>query len=358
MNNYIQLVKSFFNRNQISYLILYVTNRCNFKCDFCFYYAEIEKGQRIDELTLEEIRKISENIGPLVQLSITGGEPFLCEDLAEITGFFIKNNFVKYITIPTNASLTKRMVEYLERVLPKYPHTYFRIPFSIDGIGEAHDRYRSAPGSYKKIQKSYQAIGSLRKKYHNLILDSNTIFTSDSQATILETIKTIYQCFDFDNVSITYIRGDVKNQALKKPSFQKYLEVNDYLESLRRKKEKRFLYPLWRAVRDVSREYLIRTVLDDKFITPCTAGRKLLIISESGEVYPCEILKRSMGNVRDFNFDIKKLISNSENQKLFKWIKDSKCKCGFECALAANVLWGKSSYFKLLKSAVKNIGKS
>lgn len=355
---YFNLAKSFLNKNQVSYLIFYVTNRCNFKCNFCFYYEEIEKGQKTNELSLEEIRKISENSGPLIQLSVTGGEPFLCEDLAEITGFFIKNNFVKYITIPTNASLTSKMVNYLENVLPKYPDAYFRIPFSIDGIGEAHDKYRSAPGSYKKIQKSYKALSLLRKRYPNLVLDSNTVFTSDSEDTILGTIRAIHHYFNFDNISITYVRGDTKNLALKKTSFQKYIEANNYLQSLERKKEKRFLYPFWRAVRDVSREYLIKTVLNDQFITPCTAGKKILIISETGELYPCEILKRSMGNVRDFNFDIKKVVSNTENQRLLKWIKDSKCKCSFECALAANVVWGKFSYFKLLNSAIRNIGKT
>ncbi len=29
---------------QIGYLILYVTNRCNFRCPFCFYVSEIAAG--------------------------------------------------------------------------------------------------------------------------------------------------------------------------------------------------------------------------------------------------------------------------------------------------------------------------
>lgn len=351
------LARSFFNRDQVSYLILYVTNRCNFRCNFCFYHAEVEKGRKVNELTLEEIKKISENLGPIIQLSITGGEPFLRDDLDEITDFFIKNNFVKYITIPTNASLTSRIVDYLEKVLPAYPDTYFRIPLSIDGIGEEHDKNRSFPGSYKRITESYAAISPLRNKYRNLVFDSNTVFTSNSQDTILETIRTIYRDFDFDNISVTYVRGDIKDEELKKMFFAKYLELNDYLENLIREKEDRLFYPVWRAVRDISREYLIRTVMDNKFITPCTAGRKLLIISETGNVYPCEILNRGMGNVRDYDFNIKRILSQPENMKLLRWIKDSKCKCTFECALAANVLWGKFSYIRLLKSAIKNIGK-
>lgn len=350
------LAKSFFNRNQVSYLILYVTNRCNFRCSFCFYHTEVEKGRKVNELTLEEIRKISENLGPVIQLSITGGEPFLRDDLVEITDFFMKNNFVKYITIPTNASLSERIVAYLEKVLPQHQCAYFRIVFSIDGIGKQHDLYRSCPGSYKKILDTYAAVSPLRKKYHNLVLDSNSVYTSNTEETILETIKTIKKEFDFDNISVTYARGDIKNQSLKNSSFKKYLEMNDYLKNIKRTKERRFLYPVWRGVRDVSREYLIRSVVNEEFVSHCVAGRKLIILGETGEVFPCEILKQGMGNIRDCEYDLKGLLSQGKNRELVKWIKKSKCKCSFECALAANVIWGKWALFKILKASIKNIG--
>lgn len=358
INGLYQTTKSFLSRDQVSYLVLYVTNRCNFRCNFCFYHAEVEKGRKSNELSSAEIRRFSETLGPIIQLSLTGGEPFLRDDLAEITEIFIKNNCVKYITVPTNASLTAAIVKYLEQVLPKYPNTYFRIPFSIDGIGDAHDRNRSFPGSYKKMMESYKAVSPLRKTYRNLVLDSNTVFTAQTQDTIMDTVRTLNEEFDFDNISVTYARGDVKAAELKKTAFEKYIELNNYLEGLKRKKEGRFLYPLWRAVRDVSREYLVRTVVDDEFITPCTAGRKLLVVSETGEVYPCEILQKSMGNLKDYGFDVRKLLKDPKNRELLRWIEDSRCRCTFECALAANVLWGNSSLLRLVRSALKNIGRN
>jgi len=51
---------SILNPNQVSYMIFYVTNRCNFRCNFCFYSAEIEKGLKPNEMTVEEIRKFEE----------------------------------------------------------------------------------------------------------------------------------------------------------------------------------------------------------------------------------------------------------------------------------------------------------
>ena len=147
------------------------------------------------------------------------------------------------------------------------------------------------------------------------------------------------------------------NNCSKNASVGKYVEINSYLEGLERTKEKRRFYYVWRGVRDLSREYLVKTLSKGEPVTPCVAGRKLLIISETGEVYPCEILDKSMGNLRDFGFDLRRLVNREQNKELLKWIRESKCKCSFECALAANVLWGKASYMKLLKASLKNIGK-
>lgn len=353
-----QFFKGFFDPSQPSYLILYVTNQCNFRCDFCFYHKEIARGPRSDELTLAEIARISQRLGPVIQLSLTGGEPFLRQDLDEITLLFAKNNYVRYLTVPTNASLPQPMVRYLEKVLPRCPDTYFRLVFSIDGIGEDHDRYRQAPGSYQKIIKSYQAILPLKKRFSNLVLDANTVFIASNQDKILETLKAIDEAFDFDNMSVTYVRGDIKSPDLKKISFQRYLEANEFLENIRRKKEKRFLYPLWRAVRDISREHLIRIETHGEYVTPCVAGRKLLVIRESGDVQPCEILDKTFGNVRECDYDVHALLARKQNRALRKGIVDSRCRCTFECALVANVLWSRPDYIRLLRKAVKNFGKT
>jgi len=349
---------SIVNPNQVSYMIFYVTNRCNFRCDFCFYSEEIEKGLKPDEMTVEEIRKFAPTIGPLVQLSMTGGETFLRKEFPEISGVLIDATGARWVTIPTNASLTNKMVSFLEDTLPRFPDTYFRLTFSVEGIGEVHDKLRSMPGSYKKIQKSYDIISPLRSKFPNLVLDCNSVFTSSSENHLLETLKVLDKSFNFDNMSVTYARGVMKDENLKNVSKSRYKLINEFLEKREKYKEKRLLYPLWRGVNSVSRENLMRTVFDDEFITSCVAGRKLLVVSETGEVQPCEVLGKSIGNLRNHDWDLKKLLKENSVHEMQKWIKDTKCKCSFECALAANVVWKPKNYPRVASSAIKNIGKS
>jgi len=91
VGSYLESLRSFLDPRQVGYLIFYVTNRCNFRCEFCFYYAEIEKGRKPNELSLDEIDQLTRKLGPLLQLSLTGGEPFLRKDLDEITHMFVEN---------------------------------------------------------------------------------------------------------------------------------------------------------------------------------------------------------------------------------------------------------------------------
>ena len=112
----------------------------------------------------------------------------------------------------------------------KHRSTYFRLAFSIDGIGEQHDKNRSMPGSYKKIVDAYNAISPLRSRFKNLVLDSNTVFTSSTEDNIVEIMQHLDENFEFDNQTVTYARGDIKDENLKSAAAEKYRELNDFFE--------------------------------------------------------------------------------------------------------------------------------
>ena len=349
--------ESFLRPSQVGYLILFVTNRCNFRCDFCFYYDEIEKGEKADELSLDEIGKLAAGIGPLLQLSLTGGEPFLRSDFTELTSIMLDHTQALRVTVPTNASLTDKMVAYLEELLPRYPDTSFRLAFSIEGIGDEHDRLRSMPGSYQKVQESYAAISPLRQRFDNFALECNSVFSAGSETTLIPTIKHLAKEFRFDSISVTYARGNIKDPELQKISKQRYRETNDFIMGLDKRRKKGLIYPVVRGIAEVTRDIMMRTEFDGEFVTPCMGGKKLIVVSETGDVLPCEILGKTMGNLRDFDFALYDLLAEPANRDLLKWIEESECKCSFECALAANVAWHPSLYPRVLAATLRNIGK-
>ncbi|MBF0194856.1 MAG: 4Fe-4S cluster-binding domain-containing protein, partial [Magnetococcales bacterium] len=86
------------------YLILYVTSRCNQKCNMCFYWQELNNFKKSQEFTLDEYKKIAQNFPDLFQLTITGGEPTLRDDLADIVEIFYKTCRPRRVTIASNGS--------------------------------------------------------------------------------------------------------------------------------------------------------------------------------------------------------------------------------------------------------------
>ena len=81
--------------------------------------------------------------------------------------------------------------------------------------------------------------------------------------------------------------------------------------------------------------------------------KKLIVVSETGDVFPCEILGKKMGNIKEFEYDISKVLQRNESKNLRKWIKDTKCKCTFECATAANIVWNYKNVPKIAGSALR-----
>ena len=92
-----------FNR-QLSYLRLSVTDLCNYRCTYCLPDGYQGKAKP-DELSLQEIE-------PLVQtfarngtrkIRLTGGEPTLRRDLADIIAICKAQPEIESIALTTNA---------------------------------------------------------------------------------------------------------------------------------------------------------------------------------------------------------------------------------------------------------------
>jgi radical SAM protein with 4Fe4S-binding SPASM domain len=213
------------------------------------------------------------------------------------------------------------------------------------------------PGSYKKVQESYAALSPFRDRFDNFSLECNSVFSADSETTLIHTVKHLSEEFSFDNISVTYARGKIKNPELQKVTQQRYRDLNTFIQSLDKNKKKGIVFPVVRGIGDLTHDIMMKTEFDDEFVTPCLAGKKLLVISETGEVKPCEVLGKTMGNLRDYNYQLPELLADPKQKDLLNWIKDTKCKCTFECAIAANIAWHPGMYPKILASTIRNIGK-
>src|SRR5438105_4452485 len=90
---------------KLDMLIYFVTSHCNAKCRTCFYWQEL--NQRGD-LTFDQIKRVSRSAPQFSDLWLSGGEPTLRPELAEIIDLFATNNGVTRISFPTNGLQPER----------------------------------------------------------------------------------------------------------------------------------------------------------------------------------------------------------------------------------------------------------
>jgi MoaA/NifB/PqqE/SkfB family radical SAM enzyme len=341
-------------KNRPIHLTFFVTRRCNSKCPFCFYLRSSDSaagdGQ---ELTLDEIRRISASFGNLLWLAFSGGEIYLREDLVQIARVFYENNKPTIMLFPTNGLLPELIREKTEQILKECPKSVITVKLSLDGLRGDHDEIRNTPGSFARTMESYGLLGPLLDAYPHFELGINTVFCSANQEQMDEVIDFVAGLRNIKTHTISLVRGDLQDKGCKAVDFGKYLRAIERLErNLKHGKAStyRFRGAGIKAAQDILQRRLIhRTMQEQRRLTPCYAGRLNLVLTETGAVYPCEILTRSMGNVRDCGYDIRKLLLSAEAKETVGFIKDGGCYCTHECYFMTNILFNPGLYPGLLR---------
>jgi len=317
----------------------------------CFYWKNLSKKQ--DELSFNEINLITKKAGKILHVSISGGEPFLRDDLDRICHLFYKNNFTHFITIPTNCLLPQKIAEKTEQILQLCKKANISIDLSLDGVGKIHDNIRGVPGNFEKVLETYHLLNNLKGKYPQLKIHFNSVVSSFNKESVEELISFVKSNLKNDGHAINVARGDTREAQAKEVS----VNLLKKIYSLRPKRKGSFFQRMLEARASLVKEFTIRIIKENRMPLTCLAGKKMLILSETGIVYPCEILNMPFGNLRENNYNIKKLLNSKKSKKILRFIKDKKCHCTFECAISNSILYDPKTYPKLLKNLFKKTKK-
>ncbi|MBI5076440.1 MAG: radical SAM protein [Nitrospirae bacterium] len=342
-------VSSIFSKSRPIHLTFFITHRCNARCPFCFYLRSDDDQISDRELSLDEIRKVSSSLGNLLWLSFSGGEIFLRDDLSEISRIFYRNNKPAIILLPTNGLMPGRIREMTEQILKDCSKSTIAVKLSLDGLNEAHDRLRNTPGSFSKTIESYHLLRDLLAVYSNFELGVNTVFCSENQDRMDEIIDFVNNMESVKTHTISLIRGNLSDKSFKNVDHQKYQHAIGRLEQNLKNKGSartyRFRGARIKAAQDILQRRLISRTDDAQMrLIPCYAGALNVVLEENGEVFPCEILRRSLGNVGDHGYDIQKLLRSDRAKAILNSIRDSQCYCTHECYFMTNILFNPRLY--------------
>ncbi len=162
-------------------------------------------------MTVDEISKIFSQIGVLDVLRISGGEPFIRKDLADIVNAIDVYCAPSLIHFTTNGILTNRIVETISRIksLDK-----IHIKVSIDDIGVRHDEIRGVSGAYEKAMATVRALLDFRQRGLHVgvnqgIVDAKSLASYEVLKGELSSLKVpLYASIAYDSSYTLYSEGE------------------------------------------------------------------------------------------------------------------------------------------------------
>jgi MoaA/NifB/PqqE/SkfB family radical SAM enzyme len=335
-----------------SYCIFFITAVCNARCKHCFYWEEIGSAKSSKELKLEEIQKMADSMN-LIYLSIGGGEPMIRPDLADVVKAFYDRAGLLYCNIVTNGFYVDKTRKIVSQILRECPRLKLKIQVSIDDYEKAHDENRKVEGIYAKAIETITMLSNeFRDSHDRFTLDVATCLTKSNKGHAGELVEHVRKAAAFDNYGFLYPRGNAEIAETKDVTPEEYNEAIRYLEKGEFRKNHNSILG---AVHRVARRGILKVVESNAFPWPCLGGSKFINITEMGVLQPCEVLSQmtpsydsNMATLRDHDFDVHKALDGKKAKEVVQYIKETKCRCTFECGAMNNVVFDKKNAARVI----------
>jgi len=139
-----------------------------------------------------------------------------------------------------------------------------------------------------------------------------------------------------------YIRGEIFDKDAKKVDIETYVKASTMLMRLNTKNSRNI--DIIRAIDNVCFRLVAKTKKKKERLLQCVVGKKLIEIDSDGTIIPCEMLDVNFGNMRDYDYDIKRVLKTKKALDFFKFLKRKDCYCTWECAMKNNIIYSISEY--------------
>ena len=288
-------------------LSMEVTRRCVAKCVMCNIWQmrptsrELEAGEW---LSLLESSVLSE----LKELDLTGGEPFLRNDMVELLlgiGRLKRSHLqaLRSVAITTNGFLTDKVLKDVGAVIAPLDDAGVTLVFAcgFDAMGEAHDRIRRYKGGWERLNATLEGLQEFRAKHPSLVLGIKTTVTRYNIDEIEKVCRYADERGLFAIISPYIITANRYGNIDRDNSLA--FSAADLAKLKQFYKSTRFRWSYYR-------NELLHFLDSGAMAKPCSAGFNYFFIRSSGELYSCPIIEAPLGNVKDSPFE--KLIRSPE----------------------------------------------
>lgn len=332
-------VRTAFRRTGLESLLLFVTSTCNSRCRTCFCWEELNKGR---DLTFDQIKTLSETAPNFAKLWISGGEPFLRKELAEIIELFYRNNGMRHVNLPTNGLLPAKMDSVISRLLEKCPDLTIDLNFSLDGLANTHDAIRGVPNNFQKTLVAIDLAAAKWKGIRRLRRNVVSCITRENYRELVELGTKMMGGADLDGHYFEIIRGDPLDPGLKTIPHEDLRRMHRVLLSFHEVYAGKLFGHMQEPARMLARTWYLANVRfhfdihernyegPAKWPMPCTAGQTTIVIDHDGHFRACE-LRSKLGRLQDFDCNLRSVLTSAQMKQEIADIPKANCWCTHSC---------------------------
>lgn len=309
-----KIIRSNFTRlpfpHKMSYIVTY---RCNLRCKMC----NIWKKDNDIELSLGELERFFSMSNRFSWIGITGGEPFLKDNILDIVRIIADNcKDLVAIYFATNGTLTDRILTTVDQVLTRYrinPELFFTL--SIDGPPYLHDQIRGQKGTWNKCMKTFRLLKNNRFTHPRI----GITLSHNNLGQFFQTFKALKD-FDssisFDDIIVNvFQKSSFYYENAQMPDLDYNLLINTIDEILSMDKDPFTINNFLR--RNYLRLYK-KYAKSKKCPLKCQALSSTCIMDPKGDIYPCGIYNLKIANIKDYEYSLKKIWDKSDVKNLSK----------------------------------------
>jgi len=315
-------------------LTLSVSFKCNSRCKTCNI-----SEKKSNELSFEEWKRIFQRFGKdLYWVTISGGEPFLRNDLLELVCSLYDYCRPSVINIPTNGLLRNRIPDTVDQITHHCQNAQIVINLSIDEIEERHDAIRGVPGNYQKAVETFRDLKALERP--NLSVGIHTVISRFNVTRIHEIyrhLRTLKPDSYITEIAEERVELNTIGAGIS-PEYEDYANAVDFLTRELKQDHFNQVGRITRAFR-IQYYQMVKKILQEKRqLIPCYAGFASAQIAPDGDVWFCCVKAESIGNLRAVEYDFKKIWFSEKANRLRKSIKNGECYCPLANASYTNML--------------------
>ena len=181
----------------------------------------------------------------------------------------------------------------------------------------------------------------------------NTLFCSQNQGRMEQVVDFVAGLDGVRSHTLTVARPVPGAGRYQEVDPELYLRAGQYLETRwrsRRQRFHRFAGAGLKSAQDrLQRRLVHRTLVERRRLIPCYAGRLDLVLSESGDLYPCEgRWDAPFGNVREAGYDVPGMLRSARARRVLGELARGGCHCTNECNFLVNILFNPMMHPRLL----------